>query len=156
MNGSRLPSGGGLKLTAEDEEDLRVFSAHLQDAVAKIGEMAFDPKRRCFVVMANRFCWERAGDRKKVDWRVRSALQIDGVLGVKTRRVRQDAPEAVVSILSVGAEAATGESEPDAPLDISIMLSGDGEIRLTVECVDAVLTDLSEPWRARGRPHHDG
>ena len=49
-----------LRLTALDEEDLSVISAHLQDAVILIGEMKFTPARRQFALIANRFDWEHS------------------------------------------------------------------------------------------------
>ena len=39
---------------------------------------------------------------------------------------------------------------------IELLLAGGGAIRLTVECIDAELADLTGPWAARGRPGHDG
>src|SRR5207244_12488326 len=46
---------GPLKLRAEDEEDLAVVSAILQDALVPIGEMAYLPEEQRFVLVANRF-----------------------------------------------------------------------------------------------------
>jgi hypothetical protein len=39
---------------------------------------------------------------------------------------------------------------------IELQLAGGGTIRLTVECIDAELSDLTGPWEARGRPIHEG
>ncbi len=49
-----------LKLIAFDEEDLKVVSAHLQDAVVRVGDMAYLPKERRFAALLNRFDWELA------------------------------------------------------------------------------------------------
>ena len=49
-----------LKLIALDAEDLSVISAHLQDAVLRVGDMVYLPKEKRFVAMANRFDWARA------------------------------------------------------------------------------------------------
>ncbi|MBF5066143.1 DUF2948 family protein, partial [Salmonella enterica subsp. enterica serovar Istanbul] len=38
-----------LKLIAFDSEDLSVISAHLQDAVLTVGDLAYVPKDRRFV-----------------------------------------------------------------------------------------------------------
>ena len=35
-----------LKLVALDEEDLKIVSAHVQDAVMKVGDLEFMPARR--------------------------------------------------------------------------------------------------------------
>jgi hypothetical protein len=36
------------------------------------------------------------------------------------------------------------------------MFAGGGDLRIDVECLDAVLTDLSERWPARIAPTHLG
>ena len=38
---------------------------------------------------------------------------------------------------------------------VEIVLAGGGVIRLTVECIDAELADMTEGWAARGRPDHE-
>jgi hypothetical protein len=38
---------------------------------------------------------------------------------------------------------------------VTLSLAGGGELRVTVECVDAVLSDLSRPWSTPNRPSHD-
>ena len=47
-----------LKLRAEDAEDLAVISSALQDAVGKIGDIAFDAGARRLTLGLNRFRWE--------------------------------------------------------------------------------------------------
>ena len=37
---------------------------------------------------------------------------------------------------------------------VLIHLAGDGDIRVEVECIDAVLSDLSDPWPAQASPAH--
>ncbi len=56
-----------LKLRGEDEDDLAVISAVLQDALVAVGEMAYFPEEARFVLVANRFRWESppAGARQK-------------------------------------------------------------------------------------------
>ena len=49
-----------LKLIALDTEDLNVLSAHLQDAVLRVADMAYLPKERRFAVILNRFDWQKA------------------------------------------------------------------------------------------------
>jgi hypothetical protein len=88
-----------LRLLAQDADDLAVMSAALQDAVAKVGDIAFEAKSRRLTIAFNRFCWE-AGERQ----RVRSALQVGGVLGVKARRIRRDRKDAVIELLAISFE----------------------------------------------------
>jgi hypothetical protein len=37
-----------------------------------------------------------------------------------------------------------------------LSFSGGGAIRLDVECIDAHLSDLTEPWPAKAKPKHEG
>lgn len=135
-----------LRLLAQDAEDLGVISAALQDAVAKIGDIQYEAAGRRLTVALNRFRWE-AGRRSRE--RVRSGLQFSGVMGVQARRLRRDAPDAVVELLTVGFEA--GEAPGGV---ITLTFAGGGDLRLTVECVDAALADVSEAWPARRTPNH--
>jgi hypothetical protein len=137
-----------LQLLAADGEDLKVISAALQDAVGAIGDIRFEKGPRRLTIAFNRFRWE-AGGRRGGE-RVRAALQLGGVLDVKARKLRRDAPKAVVSLLAVGFEP--GE-EPGGTVVFSF--AGGGELRATVECLDVVLADLSRPWPTPNRPAHD-
>ena len=47
-----------LKLIAKTEEDLKVVSAHLQDAIANLSEVANLGKNKIFLMQLNRFMWE--------------------------------------------------------------------------------------------------
>ena len=49
-----------LKIIARDAEDLAVVSACLQDALIPLNEMRYLPQERRFIMVANRFRWERA------------------------------------------------------------------------------------------------
>ncbi len=46
-----------LKLIALDADDLKVISAHLQDAVLRVGDIAYLPRERRFAALGNRFDW---------------------------------------------------------------------------------------------------
>jgi hypothetical protein len=137
-----------LQLLAADAEDLKVISAALQDAVGAIGDIRFEKGPRRLTIAFNRFRWEAGA--KRGGQRVRSALQFGGVLEVKSLKLRRDAPKAVVSLLTVGFEP--GET-PGGTIVLSF--AGGGELRATVECLDAVLADLSRPWPTPNRPAHD-
>lgn len=142
-----------LRLKAEDGDDLTVVSAALQDAVGQLGDFSWDSRARRFRMLLNRYRWEAAGDRGKGE-RVRTALQVDSVLSVRSRNVKQTAPDAVVSLLALAFERK--DDDPEAPEGtLVVTLAGGGDIRIEVECVDVILADVSEPWRARARPAHE-
>jgi len=133
-----------LQLLAEDEEDLKVISAALQDAVARIGDIQYEAAGRRLTVGLNRFRWE-AGKRE----RVRAGLQLGSVLSVQARRLRRGTPDAVVELLAVKFEP--GEAPGGA---VTLTFAGGGDLRCEVECVDAVLADVSQPWPTKRAPVH--
>ncbi len=134
-----------LKLLATDEEDLRVLASALQDAVAKIGDIQFDARRRLLTIGFNRYCWESGAEL-----RVRSGLQIASVMGLQARNLRRHARDAVVELLTISFEPG---DYPSGALVLSF--SGGGDLRASVECLDLVLADVSAPWPARRTPAHD-
>ena len=134
-----------LKLLAQDAEDLAVISAALQDAVVKIGDIGYEPKARRLTIAFNRYRWEAGGGE-----RVRSALQLVGVLGFQTRKIRRDASEAVLEILAITFEP--GEAPGGV---VTIACAGGGDLRASVECVEAVLADVSQPWPTPRKPAHE-
>lgn len=134
-----------LRLLAQDAADLAVVSAALQDAVAKVGDIAYEAKARRLTIAFNRFRWE-AKDRQ----RVRSALQVGGVLNLQTRKIRRDRRDGVLELLSIGFEP--GEA-PGGVLTLSF--AGGGDLRAEIECVDAILADISEPWPTPRAPTHE-
>jgi Protein of unknown function (DUF2948) len=136
-----------LRLLAEDAEDLALISAALQDAVGQIGDISYEAAERRVTLVLNRFVWEAGGEQPA---RVRTALQFGSVLAVKARRLRRDMPDAVVELLAADFEPG------DAPGGgVLLRFAGGGDLRLEVECIDAALADLSDPWPAKRAPAHD-
>lgn len=144
-----------LKLVALDKEDLEILSAHLQDAVLRVDDMAYVPAQKRFAVIVNRFDWEGAagGNRKKRTdgfQRRRSALRFDRVLGSQLKGVKQSARNSVLELLAIRFEA-TGDPEGF----IELIFSGGGAIRLQVECIEAEMKDLGPAWSTKSKPEHD-
>lgn len=136
-----------LRLIAESEDDLPVLSAALQDAAGQLGDFVYEPKARRFTLALNRFRWEAAKSRRGE--RVRAALQISSVLEASSQRLKQGAPDAVVSLLAMTFEP--GETPGGVLL---LTFAGGGALRLNVECIDVTLADISAPWAAARRPDH--
>jgi hypothetical protein len=141
-----------LRLAAADAEDLQILSARLQDAVLKLKDVAWQPKKHRFAAVVNRLTWEEGGKT-----RVRAGLHFDSVLKVQSHKVKLGAEEAVIDLLAVTfrpnkSEEGGGE---DPGGIIELVLAGGGAIRLTVECIEAELADLTQPWAARGTPDHE-
>jgi hypothetical protein len=134
-----------LKLLAQDADDLAVISAAMQDAVGKVGDITYEPKARRLTVAFNRYRWEAGGGE-----RVRSALQLGGVLKVETRKIRREAADAVLEILAMTFEP--GEAPGGV---VTLSCAGGGDLRATVECIEAVLADVSAPWPTPRKPDHE-
>ncbi len=139
-----MANNAPLRLLAQDAEDLAIISAAMQDAVAKVGDINYEARGRRLTIAFNRYCWEAGGHS-----RVRSALQLGGVMKVQARRIRSRAKDAVIEVLAVTFDAG------DAPGGmVTISCAGGGDLRAEVECVDAVLADVSEHWRTPRTPAH--
>lgn len=142
-----------LRLKAEDRDDLQVCAAYLQDAVALVQDIAYLPATRRFALVLNRFCWEGEGDaapRKRTHQRARTGLHFDQVTGVKARNIAQDRPDGVLNLLTISFE------ETQAPSGTVVLtFSGDGEIRIDVEALEAHLEDMGARWETPNLPHHN-
>jgi hypothetical protein len=139
-----LAATAPLRLLAQDPDDLAIISAAMQDAVAKVGHITFEPKARRLTIAFNRYCWESGGSQ-----RVRSALQLGGVMKLQARKIRRGVRDAVLEVLAVTFEA--GEAPGGT---ITISCAGGGDLRAAVECIDAVLADVSKPWPTPRAPAH--
>ncbi len=141
---------GALKLAAEDEADLQIIGAAAQDALVRMKDVTLNKRARRFTALLSRFRWERAGKHGPYQ-RIRSALSFEGVLAVKSRRVRADDRESLASILSI---EFVPDGEPPGG-QVRLLLAGGGEIALQVECLDALLIDMGDPWPTPRRPDHE-
>ena len=131
-----------LRLLAEDADDLHIISAALQDAILRPVDIVWEPSWRRVTLALSRFCWECGGTR------VMAAMQFGDVVAVKSRRLPR-LPESALELLAM-------EFEPgEAPGGrVILMFAGGGDLRIDVECLDAVLTDLSERWPVKVAPTH--
>ncbi len=163
-----------LKLRARDAEDLQAIAMCLQDALVLVSDIAFLKGESRFVLVANRFLWERAlaptqtpapaakpdgaaeieGDARFEDGdgsalahyeRVNCGACFDGVRTVKVRGIDLKDRQRILNLLTI-------KDEPGA---ITLIFSAGAEIRLEVERVRCHLEDLGEPWPTLWRPAHD-
>jgi len=132
-----------MRLLAEDALDLQIISAALQDAIMRPVDIRWEKNARRLTMILSRFCWE-CGEK-----RVASALQFGDVLGVKSRRLAR-APDTALELLAI--DFIDGEEAPGG--HVMMMFAGGGDLRIDVECMDAVLTDLSERWPVGQVPEH--
>jgi hypothetical protein len=147
-----MPDDDLLRLVALDADDLAIVSAHIQDAVLKVGDLRWIPAENRFVMAMNRFVWEAAAQglwRKRDYQRRRSALHFARVERVKSTGIDREAGEAVLELLAVRFEP---RKEPAG--DVILDFAGGGTIRLSVECLEVQLTDLGPAWSTPHAPRH--
>jgi DUF2948 family protein len=159
-----------LKLSARDADDLAVIAACTQDALAPIGEMAFLPAERRFVLALNRFRWDRldaarlavpdgdrvpseqradaafldAGDKGPAYERVHSGLRFENVTAARTKGIDLRDRERILELLTIQAESGA----------VSLVFAGGSVIRLEVTELRCYLEDFSDAWPTRWRPRH--
>lgn len=140
-----------LKLVGLDAEDLAVISAHLQDAVAKVADIRWQPADNRFMMVMNRFVWdEPQASGARAHERRRAALHFNRVVQVRSTGIPRDDKDAVLALLALQFE------ETDAPAGaVTLVFAGGGAIRLDVECIEAQLADLGAAWATANRPDHD-
>ena len=147
-----MPAADRLRLLALDAKDLAVLSAHLQDAVVKTGDMTWLPGQKRFALVLNRFAWEaleKGLRRKKTYQRRRTGLHFDRVASVQSSAIDRAGKDNVLSLLAVQFH----ETESPAG-EVHLVFSGGGTIRLSVECLEAQLSDLGPAWSADHAPRH--
>lgn len=140
----RAASGANapLRLLAEDDEDLAIISAALQDAILRPADIVWEKSARRLTIELSRFCWECGGTR------VRAAMQFGDVEAVKSRGLPR-LPDTALELLAI--HFIEGEAPGGR---VILMFAGGGDLRVDVECLDAVVTDLSERWAVRVAPTH--
>ncbi|GAA2853889.1 DUF2948 family protein [Aminobacter aminovorans] len=140
-----------LKLVALDEEDLEIVSAHVQDAVIRVGDIAFDAPAKRFALAMNRFAWEtKKGFFRPKYERRRSILHFDRVLSAQLQGISRAKTDDVLELLAIGFAQEEGPTGT-----IELLFSGDAAIRLDVEVIEARLTDTGAAWQASSRPIHN-
>ena len=139
-----------LKLSATSDEDLRVISAHLQDSITQIANIAHLKKNKIFLIQFNRFMWE---DIEKgvfrENKRIRCALRFEEVIEVKSKNINQKNENKPLECLAI-----EYISEKDAICTIRIFFSGGSVVNITAEAIEVVLHDLSKPWDVKHTPKH--
>lgn len=142
-----------LKLIAFDADDLAVISAHLQDAVLRVGDIAYLPRERRFAAILNRFDWpealDGAGRKREAYTRRRAGLRFERVLGAKLMGIDLERKDTVLELLALSFEPAEAPGG-----SVTLRFAGASAVRLEVECIEAELKDLGPVWRATSMPSH--
>lgn len=138
-----------LRLHALDSEDLALISAHLQDALVRVGDIAFLPGKRRFALIGSRFDWAAELDGRLE--RCRVGLHFEGVQRVRCQRVARERPDEILELLAVTFEP---DAEPPSGV-VRLIFAGGASIQLDVECVEAQVADVGPRWAVAARPVHE-
>jgi hypothetical protein len=142
------PDDAGIRLRAQDAGDLAVISACLQDALVSVRDLAFDRDARRFVLVANRFRWERHRDATEPGFeRTLCGIGFGEVDGVSYRGFRRSDEDRILSLLTV--------STPEGGGTIDLEFSAGASIRLSISAIACHARDLGEPWPTAWQPDHD-
>ena len=148
-----------LRLVGKDEADLEVVSTLLQDAIIAGADMHYDAQHGCFMIVANRFCWERpalAGinDSKggAVHERALCGLRINHVTAVQKRRWPADWHDAFLNLLAL---KLLGVPQQHGGYMMEFSFSGGPLMRLKTKQIDIVFSDLDSGRPTNLQPRHD-
>ncbi len=139
-----------LKLIARTEEDLRVVSAHLQDSIASVADIANLKKNKIFLMQLNRFMWEdvEKGVFRK-NKRIRTVLKFENVMNVRSKNINQVKKDKFLDFLAIETNIT-----PDNNYEMKIIFAGDSIIRVISEVIEVSLDDQGEAWDTRNKPKH--
>ena len=139
-----------LKLIARTEDDLRVISAHLQDAIADVFNIANLEKNKIFLMQLNRFMWEdvEKGVFRK-NKRIRTVLKFENVVKVHSKNINQLKKDQFLDFLTIETNQMT-----DNNYEMKIVFSGDSVIKIISEVIEVTLDDQGQAWDTKNVPKH--
>ena len=139
-----------LKLIARTEEDIRVVSAHLQDAIANVSDIANLEKNKIFLMQLNRFMWEdvEKGVFRK-NKRIRTILKFENVIKAVSKNINQSKKDKFLDFLTIETILM-----PDNNYEMKIVFAGDSVIKIISEVIEVTLDDQGEAWDTKNKPKH--
>ena len=139
-----------LRLIARTEDDLKVVSAHLQDSIANISDMANLAKNKIFLMQLNRFMWEdvEKGVFRK-NKRIRTILKFENVLKANSKNINQSKKNKFLDFLTI-----ESRQMPDNNYEMKIVFAGDLIIKIIAEIIEVTLDDQGEAWETKNIPKH--
>ena len=139
-----------LKLIAKTVEDLRVVSAHLQDAIANVSDIASLKKNKIFLMQLNRFMWEdvEKGVFRK-NKRIRTVLKFENVINAHSKNIYQSKRNKFLDFLTIETNRM-----PDNNYEMKIVFAGDSIIKIIAEVIEVTLDDQGEAWDTKNMPKH--
>lgn len=132
-----------LKLKAEDDEDIRVVSAVLQDSIAPVVDMQYLANDKNFVMVVQRLCRSDSIEEKKE--RVCCALNIRGVEAAQIQGFSPSDTDVMLDLLALMPE---GDH-------LDLIFADHAKIRLRLKGWSMIVEDFGERWPAHCQPCHE-
>ena len=141
-----------LKLMALDKEDLSIVSAYMQDAVIKADDLDYQAKDMRFLLARQSLCLGRIRRQAPPLLRTPSfgVASFNRVTAVRSRGFSRREGDKVLSLLTIN--FVPGDEAPAGTIEL--IFSGDAAIELSVECIEAQMSDLGAAWETEFRPNH--
>ncbi|MDF1732753.1 MAG: DUF2948 family protein [Minwuia sp.] len=138
-----------LHLHAVNADDLEVLSAALVSTTVKRADLALQKSRRRLAFVGNRFRWEDERLDGMGGSRIRTGVQINDVIRVRTQGMATLDGEAVLELLSIS------QKPLDAPAaELTLNFAGGMTMLLDVDCIDVLMDDMGRPWYTPNQPDH--
>ena len=139
-----------LKLIARSEDDLRVVSAHLQDSIANVSDIANLKKNKILLMQLNRFMWEdvEKGVFRK-NKRIRTILKFENVIKAYSKNINQSKGNKFLDFLAIETYQMV-----DNNYEMKIVFAGDSIIKIIAEAIEVTLDDQGEAWDTKNKPKH--
>ena len=147
----QLMDSKNLKLNGTSEDDVKVISAHLQDSITQVKNIAHLKKNKIFLIQFNRFMWEdiEKGVFRK-NKRIISVLKFENVINVNSKNLNQKNTERFLDFLAIETKLLS-----DKNYEVKLNFAGDILIKLNLEIIECFLEDISDPWETKNKPKHD-
>ncbi len=157
LAGDKDNADGRLRLRAAASQDVEVLSTLLQDAIIPGEDIVFDRAGRRFVMVANRFCWDRPAvtgvttdSGEPVYERKLCGIQFHNVDRVRTSGMPAPRQGALLNLLAITATVAADETQVD------LLFSGGVTMRLNAGDLLILAEDLDEGHPTPNMPSHGG
>ena len=139
-----------LKLIAKTQEDLKVLSAHLQDSIANVSDIANLKKNKILLMQLSRFMWEdvEKGVFRK-NKRIRTILKFENVIKVNSKNINQLKKDKFLDFLTIETN-----QMPDNNYEMKIVFAGDSIIKIISEVIEVTLDDQGNAWDTKNVPNH--
>lgn len=131
-----------LKLRAEDDADLQVFSQCMYEAIVLPSEVNYSKEKKQFAVAMERFTWEVAHGKDHLLMQVLSILIVNGVKSIDFKDIVTK--NSIKNILSIS----------NVDNNILILLNNDEIINLKVNKWNCILEDIGKPVFPATVPSH--